>query len=63
MTAVVFVGTVLFFAFLLALSAFSRMAENVKVLKRDFEKEAQEHRVELKRMREALERMSPPPAR
>ena len=60
MAGIVFVGTILFFAFLLALATFSRMAENVKVLLKDFEKEAQDHRVELRRMREALERMSPP---
>jgi hypothetical protein len=62
MSGFVFVGTVLFFTFLLALSAFSRMAQNVHTLLRDFEKEAQDHRVELRRMREALERMSPPAA-
>jgi hypothetical protein len=63
MTGIVFVGTILFVTFLLTLSAFSRMAENVKKLLGDFEAEAQDHRHELRRMREALERMSPPPTK
>ena len=63
MTGIAFVATILFVVFLLALSAFSRMVENVRRLLEDFEREAQVSRAEVRRIREALESMSPPPDR